>query len=372
MSVHDRIAKVRQMMEERGYDALVVRNNPDLRWLTGAARVFDFEDAHTAFITRDALYLHTDSRYYNTFLEALAGDTDWVFDQQPCSMASWVADKACQAHMASGVICIEDTLTLAQASSLESAFSQRSLAPRFAQLHGDIIKLRAVKDADEIALMRRAQKVTDEAFEHMCGVIRPGMTEMELRVELDNYMLTHGGDALSFDTIMASGPNSANPHAKPGSRKVEMGDFVLMDYGAGLGDYRSDMTRTVVVGQPSDKQREIFDTVRRAHEACAAAIKPGVSCREVHELAVSIISQAGYGDCFAHGLGHGVGIDIHELPRIGRATTDVYEEGMVCTVEPGIYLPGFGGVRLEDYGVVGPQGFEPFTASTHELVCVGE
>ena len=370
MSVQIRIDKIRSMMQQRGYDALVLRNNPDLRWLTGAARVFDFEDAHTAFITQDSLFLHTDSRYYNTFLEALADGTDWKFDEEPCGMAEWVASKACEAHVGSGVICIEDTLTLAQAAQLQDCFAKRSLAPRFAQLHGDIIKLRAIKDEEEIALMRRAQKVTDAAFLHMCGAIRVGATEMEMRVELDNYMLTHGGDALSFDTIMASGPNSANPHAKPGSRKIEKGDFVLMDYGAGLGDYRSDMTRTVVVGEVSEKQRDIFDAVRRAHETCAAAIKPGVSCREVHQLAVKVISDAGYGDCFAHGLGHGVGIDIHELPRISRATTDVYQVGMVCTVEPGIYLPGFGGVRLEDYGVVTEQGFEPFTDSTHELVVV--
>ena len=370
MSVQDRIAKIRHLMEERGYDALVLRNNPDLRWLTGAARVFDFESAHTAFITQDRLLLHTDSRYYNTFIERLGADGPWHIDMEQCGMAAWVAQQAAACHVGSGVICIEDTVTLAQARELSRAFEDRSLAPRFAQLHGDIVALRAVKDADEIALMRRAQAVTDEAFLHMCEVIRPGLTEMELRVELDNYMLTHGGDALAFDTIMASGPNSANPHAMPGPRKVEPGDFVLMDYGAGLGDYRSDMTRTVVVGEPSAKQREIYDVVRRAHETCAAAIRPGMKCRQIHELAVKVISEAGYGDYFAHGLGHGVGIDIHELPRISRTTNDVYEPGMVCTVEPGIYLPGFGGVRLEDYGVITETGFEPFTRSTHDLVVV--
>ena len=370
MSVQDRIAKIRSLMKQRGYDALVLRNNADLRWLTGAARVFDFENAHTAFITQNDLFFHTDSRYYNTFLEALGPDTPWKFDMDLCGMGSWVARHALQAHVASGVVCVEDTITLAQASELRRAFEDRSLAPRFAQLHDDIIKLRAVKDDEEIELMRRAQKVTDEAFTYMCGIIRPGLTEMELRVELDNYMLSHGGDALAFDTILAGGPNSANPHARPGARMVQEGDFVLMDYGAGLGDYRSDMTRTVVVGQPSPKQLEIYNTVRRAHEACAAAIRPGVKCREVHELAVKIIAEAGYGDYFAHGLGHGVGIDIHELPRTSRTTTDVYEPGMVCTVEPGIYLPGWGGVRLEDYGVVTEEGFEPFTASTHDLIVI--
>ena len=146
MSVQDRIAKIRSLMEQRGYDALVLRNNADLRWLTGAARVFDFENAHTAFITQNDLFFHTDSRYYNTFLEALGPDTPWKFDMDLCGMGSWVTRHALQAHVASGVICVEDTITLAQASELRRAFEDRSLAPRFAQLHDDIIKLRAVKD----------------------------------------------------------------------------------------------------------------------------------------------------------------------------------------------------------------------------------
>lgn len=368
MAEDSRIDRLRTLMEQRGYDAVVLRNNPDLRWLTGASRVFDAEAAHTAFVTADALWLHTDSRYYNTFVERLGKDTPWQLDMERVDAPEWVAGRIRDSR--SRVVAIEDTLTLSFADGLDRALEALSCACLLPRLHGDLVEMRAAKDADEIEQMRAAQAVTDAAFRHMCTVIKPGMTEMELRAELDNYMLSHGADALAFDSIVASGPNTANPHALPGPRAVEKGDFVLMDFGASVGDYRSDMTRTVVVGEPSAKQREIYETVRRAHEECAAAIKPGVTGREVHELAVGIITEAGYGEYFKHGLGHGVGIEIHEEPRLSPSDGHVLQPGHVVTVEPGIYLPGYGGVRLEDYGVVTEEGFAPFTRSSHDLVVV--
>lgn len=368
MSVENRVARLRAMMEERGYDAVVLRNNADLRWLTGAARVFDFENAHTAFVTADNLWLHTDSRYYNTFCERLGPDTPWKLDMEIVEPAVWVADRVLENR--SRVVAIEDTNTLAFADELDRALADRSIACLLPRLHDDVVQMRAVKEPEEIEAMRAAQRITDDAFTHMCGFIKPGMSEMELRVELDNYMLTHGADALAFESIVASGPNTANPHALPGQRKVEVGDFVLMDFGAGLNDYKSDMTRTVVVGEPSAKQREIYDLVRRVHEECAAFARAGVVGADVHNLAVRLISEAGYGDYFKHGLGHGVGVEIHEMPRFGRAYAGTIPAGSVVTIEPGVYLPGFGGVRLEDFGVVTDDGYEAFTASTHELVVI--
>ncbi len=369
MPVENRVARLRALMEERGYDAVVLRNNPDLRWLTGAARVFDAECAHTAFVTADGLWLHTDSRYYNAFCERLGDGTPWQVDMDQTDHAAWVAQRARASR--ARTVAVEDTVTLAFADGLERALADASQACLLPRLHGDLVWMRAVKEPDEIETMRAAQAITDAAFEHMCSFIRPGLTEMELRVELDNFMLTHGADALSFDSIVASGPNTANPHALPGQRKVEMGDFVLMDYGAGLNDYKSDMTRTVVVGEPSAKQRELYDLVRRVHEECAAAVHAGVVGEDVHNLAVRLISEAGYGDYFKHGLGHGVGVEIHEMPRFGRNFPQKVESGSVVTIEPGVYLPGFGGVRLEDYGVVTENGYEPLTRSTHELMVVG-
>lgn len=368
MSLERRIERVRDLMERRGYDALVLRNNPDLRWLTGAARVFDSESAHTAFITRDGLWLHTDSRYYNAFCERMGAATPWSVNMDVLDAPAWVARRIGASR--ARVVAIEDTVTLAFADALEREVADASLSCLMPRLHNDLVWMRAVKEPEEIEAMRAAQRVTDAAFDHMCSYIQPGMTEMELRVELDNFMLTHGADALAFDSIVASGPNSANPHAIPGQRKVEVGDFVLMDYGAAVDDYKSDMTRTVVVGEPSDRQREIYDLVRRVHEACAASVRAGVAGEDVHNLAVRLIAEAGYGDCFKHGLGHGVGVEIHEMPRFGRNFPHAVEAGSVVTIEPGVYVPGFGGVRLEDYGVVTEAGFEPLTASTHELVVI--
>lgn len=225
-------------------------------------------------------------------------------------------------------------------------------------MHDDIRKMRAIKDAEEIELMRHAQSITDAAFQHMLGFIKPGMTEKQVRNELENFMFANGADSLAFGSIVASGPNTANPHAVPSDRVIEKGDFVLMDYGAGYCDYRSDMTRTVVMGEPTQEQLDLYALVRRTHEECVAAIHPGVEGNDIFKLSKKIIGDAGYGDRYNHGLGHGVGIDIHELPNFNRSK-NIIEVGSVITMEPGVYLPGVGGVRLEDYGVVTENGYEP-------------
>ena len=363
-----RIARLRKLMQERGYDAVVVRDESNLRWLTGAAGVFDFshEYPHAAIVTHNELLLHTDSRYFNSFVERMGQGEPWAIDMESIAIPRWVAERLAKRRCR--VVAIEDDMQLSFYEKLLRAFDDVSCAVLLPRLHGDIQALRAVKDAEEISCMRAAQAVTDAGFAHMKEFIRPGLTEKEIRAELEHFMLAHGGEGLAFSTIVASGPNTANPHAVPSDRTVRQGDFVLMDYGARVSDYCSDMTRTVVVGEPSAQQREIYDIVRSAHEACAAAAHAGVIGSEIHNLAVKIISDAGYGDYFKHGLGHGVGIDIHEQPSFGRLWDKPVPTGAVVTIEPGIYLPGVGGVRLEDYGVVTEGGFEPFTRSEHDLV----
>lgn len=241
-----------------------------------------------------------------------------------------------------------------------------SIGALLPQMHGDLRLMRAVKDEEEIALMKRAQAITDAAFAHMLEFIRPGLTEKQIKLELENFMFENGADGLAFGSIVAAGPNAANPHAIPSDRPVQKGEFVLMDYGARYHDYDSDMTRTVAVGEPSAKMREIYDLVQRTHEECAKAVYAGVDGNEIHELSRKIIGDAGYGAYYGHGLGHGVGIDIHELPNFGR-THNTVGEGSVVTIEPGVYLPGEFGVRLEDYGLVTAEGFVPFTQSPHDL-----
>ena len=371
MSVYvERGARLRALMDQRGYDAVVIRNNPDLRWLTGAQRVFDDEVAHTAFVTADALWLHTDSRYYGMFLDRMGDATLWKIDMDIVEPAYWTAQRVVEAR--SRVVAVEDSLTLAFYEDFCHELAQASVAPMLPRMHEDIAKLRIVKDSEEIELMRHAQSITDATFTHICGYIKPGMTEMQIKNEMENYMFSHGADALSFETIVAAGPNGANPHARPSDYVVKPGDMIVMDYGAGYHDYHSDMTRTVCVGQPTEEQRRVYDIVRHTNEVCGQAAKPGCIGRDIHNLAVKTITDAGYGDYFKHGLGHGVGLQIHEMPYFGRRYTGEIPVGAVITDEPGIYLPGRFGVRIEDFGVMTEQGYERFTQSTHELQIVGE
>lgn len=367
--LQDRMGRLRGLMDAAGYDAVILRNNPDLRWLTGAARVFDDEVAHTAFITREGAWLHTDSRYYGSFVEHMPNAASWTLDMGQEGHASWCAAriKEERAH----VVAIEDTVTLGFFEDVQVELNKRSGACLMPRLHGDLALMRMVKDDEELLLLRQAQRVTDAAFAHICGFIRPGQTELQIRAELEGFMLSHGAEGLSFDSIIASGPNGANPHARPSGRVVQEGDLIVMDYGALYGDYHADMTRTVCVGKPSAEQQKAYDVVRRAHEACADVARPGMSGKELHELAARIIAEAGYGDCFNHGLGHGVGIEIHERPHVGRRSTDVIPVGAVFTIEPGIYVPGKFGIRLEDCGVMTESGYLPFTESLHDLLGVG-
>lgn len=361
-----RIERVRELMDERGYDAVIIRDEANLRWLTGAEGVFDYtgELPHAAFITASNAFLHTDSRYYNSFIDHLPAESPWVLDMEGIGIPRWAAERARDAKCR--VVAVEDTMELSFYDGLVRGLEDLSIGALLPQMHGDLRLMRAVKDEEEIALMKRAQAITDAAFAHMLEFIRPGLTEKQIKLELENFMFENGADGLAFGSIVAAGPNAANPHAIPSDRPVQKGEFVLMDYGARYHDYDSDMTRTVAVGEPSAKMREIYDLVQRTHEECAKAVYAGVDGNEIHELSRKIIGDAGYGEYYGHGLGHGVGIDIHELPNFGR-THNTVGEGSVVTIEPGVYLPGEFGVRLEDYGLVTAQGFVPFTQSPHDL-----
>ena len=228
--------------------------------------------------------------------------------------------------------------------------------------------LRQIKTPAEIVTMRKAGAITSEAFEAVLAKIRPGMTEMELRLELENIMYRLGAETLAFSTIIASGVNGSLPHAVPGNRKLQKGDMITMDFGAKVGGYCSDMTRTVALGEPSEEMRKVYNTVFRAQAMCEAALAAGKSCFDIDKLARDYIDSQGYAGRFGHGLGHCVGIDIHEDPRLSPSCHDVLKAGMVITVEPGIYLPGIGGVRIENTCLVKENGSEPLTTARKELI----
>lgn len=237
-------------------------------------------------------------------------------------------------------------------------------------LDNEISNLRMVKTSEEIEKVAMAESIGDKAFEHILGYIKVGMTEKDIALELEYTMKKLGAEGLSFDTIAASGPNSSLPHAVPSDRQIQEGDFLTMDFGCIYQGYCSDMTRTIYIGhKPSNKQQEIYDIVLRAQQEAMKHIRPGVKGSEVDAVARDIITAAGYGEYFGHGLGHSVGLYIHEEPRCSRKCDTVLEAGMTMTVEPGIYLPGEFGVRIEDLVVVTPEGYKNLTSSDKNLIC---
>ena len=217
-------------------------------------------------------------------------------------------------------------------------------------------QVRCVKDETEIAAIEEACNISCKAFDALLPQIREGMTEKQLQIILDNLMLEMGADSLAFDTIVASGENGSLPHAIPGNRVIQKGDMITFDFGAKKKGYCADMTRTVSVGQPRGEMRVIYETVLKAQEECEKMLRPGISCKEVDLHAHEVIDAAGYHGRFGHGLGHGVGIDIHEEPRLSQGCEDILEEGHIVTVEPGIYVPGLGGVRIENTCVITKDG----------------
>ncbi len=236
------------------------------------------------------------------------------------------------------------------------------------ELAETIRSIRAVKRGEEIEKMIAAQRIAEAGFEHMLEFIRPGRTEKEIQLELDFYMLSHGAEALSFDTIALTGKNTSMPHGVPGDTAVEQGSFVLMDFGAIVEGYHSDMTRTVCVGEPDDEMKKVYDIVLQAQLAGIAAVREGIAGSELDAVSRKIINDAGYGGNFGHSLGHGVGMDIHETPFASPSSKDVLLADMIVTVEPGIYLPDRFGVRIEDFVVVKEDGCFNMTKAPKELI----
>ena len=229
-------------------------------------------------------------------------------------------------------------------------------------------KLRQVKTPTEVLAIRKACNITADAFRAILPKIREGMTEKELQIELDFTMLRLGADTLAFNTIIAAGENGSLPHAIPGNRPIRRGDMITMDFGAKVGNYCADMTRTVALGQPSEEMRKIYDTVLRAQTMCEDALAAGKKCFDIDKLARDYIDARGYAGRFGHGLGHSVGIDIHEEPRLSPSCQDILQAGIVITVEPGVYVPGLGGVRIEDTCLVKENGCEALTDADKQLI----
>ena len=376
-----RLSRVRDKLKAHGAQAFLVRDTSNIAWATAFDNVFDTERAHALLIGPRKATLHTDSRYANAARKAAGASSGSVaVDDARKSHAAWTAaalesignSEIANASSANLALMIEDDITLAEYRALNLAFARHAAGKRVElDETSDIIRqLRAVKDDDEIERMQKAQAITDAAFEHIIGFMCPGMTEREVQVELDMWMLTHGASGLAFETIVATGANAANPHAIAGDTPLEAGQAVVMDFGARACGYCSDMTRTVFIGTPAPELKHAYNVLRRANEQVEAALKPGMTGAQAQQIADGVLEAGGFGGKMGHSLGHGVGLDIHELPNLSSKNDKELVCGNVVTVEPGIYIAGEFGMRLEDFGVITNDGFHVFTKSTHDMIVI--
>ena len=346
-----RLGKLRQAMAELGLDAIVISRPENLRYLSG----FTGGEGHLV-ITADQALVATDFRYYDQVGRESQG---WTLAKMNEGfeklMPQLLPDLRVQRVGFEGQV-----VTYEQ----HRKWSESITGCQWVSTSDVVEKIRSQKDAGELAAIRQAVAVADAALDHVMGLIKPGMTERAVGWELEAHMRTHGAENVSFNFIIASGPNAALPHAVTSDRAIQSGEPITIDMGAKVAGYCSDMTRTFCLGQPRDDTfMKVWNTVFEAQQAACRAIRAGMSGVDAHQVAQKIIDDAGYGEYFGHGLGHGVGLAIHEKPRMSRLSQDTLAVGDVVTVEPGIYLPGWGGVRIEDMGVITEKGLDIFTES---------
>lgn len=259
-------------------------------------------------------------------------------------------------------------------ATIETFFKYGQMIPTGCEISMDsrindkILNLRSIKTAEEIKSIKEAQRLTDDTFSYILDRIKQGRTELEIMLEMEFYMRKQGSEGVSFDFVVVSGKNSSMPHGIPTHKPIEDGDFITMDFGAVINGYRSDMTRTVAIGGVSELQHKVYNTVLSAQNLAFEQIKPGVVCKEIDRVARDYIYNQGFEGCFGHGLGHSVGLEIHEAPSFNTTDSTILKPGMVLTVEPGIYLEGQFGVRIEDMVVITENGYENITKSPKELI----
>ena len=363
-----RLALLRDVCSRAEVSAFVVRDTPNIKWLTAIDGVFDEERAHALVVTPTDALLHSDSRYSNALRTQIArmGNSVQVNDERVGHMA-YAHDAITESgDVVEGRVAIEDSITYAEYVKAVEAFGAESLVAT----SDVVLELRAVKSDSEIARLQAAQAITDAAFLHIVQFMRPGMTEREVQLELEDYMLRHGAEGLAFGSIVATGANGADPHAIPGQTQLEAGQCVVMDFGARAQGYCSDMTRMVFLGQPDERLAHAWEVLRQANETVEAQLHPGMTGKQAHELAEQVLADGGYAGAMGHGLGHGVGLEVHEKPLLNLRYDRPLQAGNVVTVEPGIYVPGEFGMRLEDCGVLTDGGYQVFSQLGHDLVVI--
>ena len=348
-----KLMKLREQMQKRELDSLLVTNPYNLRFITGFTGT-----AGLALITPNDAWFITDFRYTEQAGEQVKEFKVVRAQKGLIDEVARIAEEAAVERLAFE----QDYMTFATYSQYKEKLSA-ALEP----VSGLIEKLRMVKSPEELEVLKAAAKIADDAFEHICTYIKPGMTELQVSNELEFYMRSQGATSSSFDIIVASGLRSALPHGVASDKKIEQGDLITLDFGALYNGYVSDITRTVAVGEPSDKLKEIYQVVLDSQVLALEKIKPGMTGIEADAIARDYIKSKGYGEAFGHSTGHGIGLEVHEGPGLSFRSETVLEPGMAVTVEPGIYLPGIGGVRIEDDILITETGNERLTHSSKEL-----
>ena len=339
-----------------GLDAILLTSEANCYYAAG------FMGEGIALVTRRGSWYFTDSRYTEAADKAI-GDAAVIREVSRERPFSALINEALAASGAEKVGFEDQRMTVAE----HAVYSEKlhcTLTPASALM----TELRGSKDEEELSCMIAAQRIAEGALAQILKEIRPGMTEKEIAARLNYLMVAAGAEKTSFDTIVASGPNGSMPHAVPGMRKVREGDFITMDFGCVYKGYCSDMTRTVALGRPSDEMRNVYDIVLQAQLAGIAAARAGVTGAAIDGAARKVIQDAGYGSCFGHSFGHSLGIDIHEAPNAAPGNDKPMPDGAVISAEPGIYLPGRFGVRIEDVMILRPDGAQVITKAPKALL----
>ncbi|MEX2586512.1 MAG: Xaa-Pro peptidase family protein [Actinomycetota bacterium] len=369
MSIQSRLDGVHRRLEAEKIDALLVTNLINIRYLSG----FTGTNAYL-FLTRDGSHFYSDGRYATQAARQVTGSEVTI-----CVSHAEVSDalsKVVKGRKLRRVAYESTDVTVASRGPAWEA--PPGLDKVLAYLVGAeavpaagwIEELREVKDSAEIESIRRAAELGDAGFDYIREKVKPGVTERELALDLEFFLRSQGSEGMSFDPIVAAAENSALPHAQPTDRPVEAGRFVLLDFGCIVDGYCSDMTRTLVVGPLDERHREVYETVRAAQGAGLAAAGPDVPCGDVDRAARKVVEDAGYPEAFMHGVGHGVGLQIHEAPSLKVDRREPLKAGHVITVEPGAYFEGWGGVRVEDLAAVTSDGLDVLSGSPRELIVV--
>jgi Xaa-Pro aminopeptidase len=363
----DRLTRLRAKLEEHGLGGVFISApaedtsktiGANRRYLSG----FTGSMGHL-LITPDVASIAVDFRYY----EQTERESKFAMFKANGPMNTWLPEFIRQGNLGGKKLGFEaQGVSYATYQALRKAIHElpEGDRPDLKPTTNLVESLRVIKEPGEIEALQAAVTLGDEAFEHVAERIEPGWTEKQVAWEIEKYVREHGGEGLSFDTIVGAGPWGALPHAQPRDHVIAKGEGVVIDMGVKLNGYVSDLTRTIFMGKADAEFRKIYDIVLGAQLTAEELVRPGMTGNEAHMLAAKVIDEAGYGDKFGHGLGHGVGLQVHEPPRVGSTSEDKLEDGMVFTIEPGIYLPGWGGVRIEDQGYLKDGRYVPMSHAT--------